>query len=368
MIYTYSEITPKMALKWYLFTFSLNTFFAVFFWHVSKIYPFAHHFIYSQCQGFSILNFGAFANIIFKYASSTTRFIGIFIFCMIGSIAGKFLTPVILGSKFITQNEYVFLFILNIMVISIIIGFLYYWEGIAVTYTKIQDEKKKQLQIEQKMIQTQLKLLHTHIEPEFLFNILNYILNLLDSVPEKAKVIQVSLIQYLRMTLAKFNKEIHSVAQEMEMIQAYLDILVLPHKSQLAYNIDIPKSIKNRPVPAMLIHSFVAKIASLVPISDHKKVIALKVDEGPDGLRFELSGSGLKNLFNDRAMNHLETINDRLYNIYGNSGRLILTPRSPEARKIILKFPHKEKQTITDSIMTHGTFDSMDNHLKNNQN
>ncbi len=332
-----------MALKWYLFTFCLNTFFAVFFWYVSKNYPFRYHFLFSQCQGFSILTFGAFANILFKYSGSLIRLIGIFIFCMIGSIAGKFLARIILGSKVITHNEYVFLFILNTMIISIIIGFLYYWEGIAVTHSKIQEERKKQLYMEQKMIQTQLKLLHTRIEPEFLFNILNYILNLLDTMPDQAKAIQISLIQYLRMTLSKFKKEFHSISQEMEMIKAYLDILVVPHGNRLTYHIKVLENIRNDSIPAMLIHSFVDKVASLVPLSEGKKVIHLKGDKGPDGLRFELSGTGMDGLFNERVMHHLGNIHERLENIYGDSGRLILTPGASGERKFILKFPHKRK-------------------------
>jgi histidine kinase len=348
VIYTYSEITPKMALKWYLFTFFLSSFFAVFFWAVSKKIPLSNHLTFSQCQGFSILNFGAFANTLFKYTSSRVRLIGIFIFGMIGSIAGKLLAPIILGSNLVTHHEYSFLFIINMMVISIIIGFLYYWEGIGVTNSKIQEEKKKQIYMEQAIIQTQLKLLHTRIEPEFLFNILNYILTLLDTMPDKAKSIQMSLIQYLRMTLAKFTKEYHSISQEMGMIRAYLDILIEPHENRLAYRIIIPETITNNSVPAMLIHSFMDKVASLIPVSDDKKEILLKGDEGPDGLRFELSGTGMDGIFNERVMHHLGNINERLENIYGNSGRLILTPGASGKRKFILKFPHKKIKHISD--------------------
>lgn len=214
--------------------------------------------------------------------------------------------------------------------------------------------------MEQKIIQTQLKLLHTRIEPEFLFNTLNYILNLLDTTPGKAKAIQMSLIQYLRMTLAKFKKEFHSISQEMEMIKAYLDILAVPHKNRLTYRIRIAENIKNDSVPAMLIHSFVDKIASLIPFSGGKKVIHLKGDDGPDGLRFELSGTGINGIFNDGIMHHLEHINERLENIYGDSGRLILAPSSSGGRKFILKFPHKEIQHIPDEISTTRTINTID--------
>jgi len=335
-----------MTLKWYLFTFFLNTFFAVFFWHISKHWPFSYHFIFSHCQGYSILTFGAFGNTLFKFTRSTIRLIGIFLFCIIGSLAGKFLGPVVLGFELVTKQESVFLFILNIMVISIILGFIYYWEGIAFTNSKIQEEKKKQLHMEQKMIQAQLKLLHTQIEPEFLFKILNYILSLLDTMPDKAKAIQMSLIQYLRMTLAKFKKELHSVAQEIEMIKTYLDILLLPHENHLSYHIDIPEKIMNNSIPAMLVHSFVDKIASLIPVSDHNKVLNIRGKEGTDGLRFEISGSNMDGVFSAEVMSHLEVINERLKKIYGDAGKLILTPDSSGDRKFILKFPHIEMRSI----------------------
>jgi len=343
-------MTPKMALKWYLFTFFLGTFFAGFFWYVSKDNPFRYHFIFAQFQGFSILNFGAFANMIFKYTHPRIRLIGIFFFSMTGSVAGKYLGPSILGSSFLSYSEFMFLFIINMMIISIIIGFLYYWEGIAVTHSKIQEEKKKQLFMEQEMIQTQLKLLHTRIEPDFLFNTLNYIMSILDTMPAKAKSIQISLIQYLRMTLAKFKQEYHSIAQEIEMIRAYLNILAVPHENRLTYRINIPETIMKKSVPAMLIHSFVDKVANLIPHSDIKKEIILKASEGADGLRFELSGSGMDGVFNGQVMHHLENTNERLKKIYGDSGRLILTPGTSGTQKFILKFPHKEIQHITGGV------------------
>ncbi len=343
-------MTPKMALKWYLFTFALGTFFAVFFWFVSKEDPLFYHFIFAQCQGFSILNFGAFANMIFKYTHPRIRLIGIFFFSMTGSVAGKYLGATVLGSSFLNYAGFMFLFIINMMIISIIIGFLYYWEGIAVTHSEIQEEKRKQLFMEQEMIQTQLKLLHTRIEPDFLFNTLNYIMSLLDTMPDKAKSIQISLIQYLRMTLAKFKQEYHSIAQEIEMIKAYLDILAVPHENRLAYRINIPETIMKKSIPAMLIHSFVDKIANLIPLSEQKKEIILKASEGADGLRFELSGSGMDSAFSDHVMQHLGNTNERLEKIYGDSGRLILTPGTTGARKFILKFPHKEIQHFNGGI------------------
>ena len=349
MIYNYSEIKLKTAIKWYVFTFFVSIFFAFFFWAISKQYPLYYHFVFSLCQGFSIMNFGAFANIILKHTGSIPRLFGIFLFCNVGSIAGKFLAPVLLGTEFITPQEFIFLSILNLMVISIIIGFVYYWEGIAVTNSKIQEEKKQQLCMEKQMIQTQLKLIQTQIEPEFLFRILNYILSLLDIKPEKARATQMALIQYLRMTLAKFKKETHTVSQEMEMIRAYLDILVVLHENRMSHQIDIPDILLKNEIPAMLVHSFVDKIAGLIPVSPVDKTIYLKADKEPDGLRFEISGKSMDGLLNNHLIGHLEMISERLQTIYGSRGKLILTPESTADRKIILKIPHGEFKSDQDS-------------------
>jgi sensor histidine kinase YesM len=263
MIYTYTNITPKIALKWYVFTFSVNTFFALFFWSLSKKYPFGYHFIFSHCQGFSILNFGAFAQIILKNATPRIRLLTIFVFSSAGSIAGKVLAPLIIGIRSLNHQDSIFLFVLNMMIVAIIIGFLYYWEGITVTNSSIQEERKKRLDIEKKIAQTQLKLIQTQIDPRFLFNTLHRILQLLDSEPETAKSMQLSLIRYLRLSLSKFRNETHAVSQETAMIHAYLDLLIAGQKNKMHYKICIPDNLNSMTIPTMLVHSLVETVASL---------------------------------------------------------------------------------------------------------
>ena len=87
------------------------------------------------------------------------------------------------------------------------------------------------------------------------------------------------------------------------------------------------------------------KIASQIPVSGDGKELQIKGDRGADGLRFEVSGKGMNDVFNDSIMRHLENISERVRTIYGDAGRLILTADSPHGRKIILKVPEREFHT-----------------------
>ena len=326
MIYTYTNITPKIALKWYVFTFSVNTFFALFFWSLSKKYPFGYHFIFSHCQGFSILNFGAFAQIILKNATPRIRLLTIFVFSSAGSIAGKVLAPLIIGIRSLNHQDSVFLFVLNMMIVAIIIGFLYYWEGITVTNSSIQEERKKRLDIEKKIAQTQLKLIQTQIDPGFLFNTLHRILQLLDSEPETAKSMQLSLIRYLRLSLSKFRNETHAVSQETAMIHAYLDLLIAGQKNKMHYKISISDSLNSMTIPTMLVHSLVETVASLEKeqAGDASDFITISGEENSAGLRFEVIRSGFGAAMNNKFLKSFENIRHRLYELFGDNGLFVL--------------------------------------------
>lgn len=348
MIYTYTKTTFKVFLQWSVFTFSLDSLFALFFWSVTKKYSLYHHFIFSHCQGFSILTFGALAQILFKNAAPRIRLLAIFVFASTGAMAGIIMTPAFLGIVSLSHQESVSLFILNMMSVAIIIGFLYYWEGITVTNSRIQEERKKRLDIEKKIAQTQLKLIQTQIDPGFLFNTLNHILRLLDSNPESAKSMQYALILYLRLSLSKFRNETHTVGQETAMISAYLDLLIFGGKSKMTYNLKIPETLNSIAIPTMLLHSLVETVASLENphAGENTDIITVSGEESRTGLRFEVSRSGFGITMNSEFSKSFENIRHRLYKLFGDKGMLLLKNDVSGNLKAVMEFQTEKAAAI----------------------
>jgi len=154
MVYTYTKFTPKIVAKWYLFCTILSIFFSGFIWSIDKRFSFPIDFIGGILNSLVLFHFCACPIIFSKNVKPITRLLMVFTGGVIGSAAGILLIEVLLHDGMIADPLFMFLFMLNIMIISILIGFLYYWEGIEATTTRIQEERIKQLDMENKFFQT----------------------------------------------------------------------------------------------------------------------------------------------------------------------------------------------------------------------
>ncbi|MEJ2406590.1 MAG: histidine kinase [Candidatus Thiodiazotropha sp.] len=89
---------------------------------------------------------------------------------------------------------------------------------------RLQHESLQRARNEQRMTETELRLLQVQIEPHFLFNTLSNILGLIDDEPTSAKRMLESLTQYLRGSLQSTRGETIKLSQELELLRAYLSI------------------------------------------------------------------------------------------------------------------------------------------------
>jgi LytS/YehU family sensor histidine kinase len=285
-----------------------------------------------------ILHFCAFPIIFSKNVKPITRLLMVFTGGVIGSAAGILFVKALLLKGMLVYPISMLFFIINILSISIIIGFLYYWEGIEDTTTRIQEERIKQLDMEKQFFQTRIKLIQSQIEPGFLFNTLKHVLSLLDFDLEKAKSLQIALIQYLRLSLSKLKTKSHTIGQEMSMIQSYLDILKEHPDNHLDFEIDIPDGLKKIKIPPMLIHAVVEIITNYIHKSSEKKsLISFLGIEKTDDLRFEVTATGLKNDKESHMLQRFQNLQERFDELFGDKVCLLLKHNSSDNLKIILK-------------------------------
>jgi sensor histidine kinase YesM len=88
----------------------------------------------------------------------------------------------------------------------------------------IRQEKIDWLSREKESLEANLRLLQAQIEPHFLFNTLSNVLSLIDTDPDKSKVMLADLIRFLRTSLSRTLPAVATLGQEIDMIQAYLGI------------------------------------------------------------------------------------------------------------------------------------------------
>jgi sensor histidine kinase YesM len=179
--------------------------------------------------------------------------------------------------------------------------------------------------LQRQAIDAQLRSLQAQIEPHFLFNTLANVVSLIDTAPDKARLMLERLIELLRASLAASRSERTTLGQETALIAAYLDILRIRMGERLSYTINVPPELLNVSIPPLSLqplvensikHGLEPKLeGGSVHLSARTEGGALQLDVEDDGLGFSLhpgAGVGLANL------------RDRISSLYGARARLVI--------------------------------------------
>jgi hypothetical protein len=105
--------------------------------------------------------------------------------------------------------------------------------------------------------QAELKALRAQIDPHFLFNALNAIAGLLHQDPATADRTIEQLAEVFRYTLRRSNSEWAILADEVEFIQAYLDVERARFGERLAVRVDVAPDVRRACVPTMMLQTLV---------------------------------------------------------------------------------------------------------------
>jgi len=181
-----------------------------------------------------------------------------------------------------------------------------------VNQTKTLSENKVKLaQAEAQLQKSRLDTLKSQLNPHFLFNTLHAISSMIGFDDEKARDITIRISSLLRKTLKANEKTIHSLKEEIELIEEYLEIEAERFSDRLSIKKEIEERCLEIKVPTLLLqpiieNSFKHGVAlvegetnvSISVFSEHKKVkimIVNDVDEKAKPLGHS-TGIGLKNL------------------------------------------------------------------------
>jgi sensor histidine kinase YesM len=338
------HITKKSTIKFFLYTFLFDTLIAIFLTGIKFGAGFPINFIISQCIGLSICTCVSIAHCFFDNAGPILKAILVAVALTTGTICGSYLGSFVSGlspSTLFERHSLLQLLFVGVMFGAIITYFFSSREQIAESQAEAQEEKIKRLTSEKKTAEANLKLLQAQIEPHFLFNTLSNVLSLLDTDTEKGKSMLVDFIQYLRASLLKIREQRATLGQEMEMIQAYLNIFKVRMGGRLHYKIDLPGKLRATYFPPMLIQPLVENAIKhgLEPKVDGGEIFIS--GEAKDGLlRLEIvdTGDGFKG--EKKSGMGLSNIRARLQTLYGNSGRLILKENEPSGLKATIEVPY----------------------------
>ncbi len=231
-----------------------------------------------------------------------------------------------------------------------IIDMAFYWAVLAFGYgleiqRRFKDEELRAVQLEARLVETELKALREQLRPHFLFNTLNTISVLVrEKKNDGAVTLIAQLSTLLRMSLDHTRFHEVTVRQEMDFLDRYVEIQKARFSDRLGVKISIDEAAMAARIPNLLLQPLVenAILHGIAPKSGPGLVEILgRVESGQLLLEVRDDGPGLDH-GSQRAKEGIGLTNtrERIAKIYGAHGQVLL--RSEPGRgvsvQIILPF------------------------------
>ena len=209
-------------------------------------------------------------------------------------------------------------------------------------------------ELERQALDARYRLLQAQIEPHFLFNTLANVRALVNTGSPQTPQVLDSLIAYLRAAVPRINGPMPSMAQELQLTRAYLDLMQLrmPDRLQYAIRVDthqMPDEMNEASVycPAMCLLTLV------------ENAVRHGIDPSEEGGRIDIdvnlnhmhcvivvadTGIGIRHQKNSLGTG-LAALKERLQLIFADAAQLEVTAVVPHGVRAKIAFPIRAEKT-----------------------
>ena len=197
---------------------------------------------------------------------------------------------------------------------------------------RYHDREVDALRLHAELSAARLESLRAKLHPHFLFNTLNGISDLIFTDPRTADALVLRLAQLLRATLDTVDDEI-SVRQELELLNAYLDIERVRFGDRLRVSIDAGRAAIDARIPPFLMQPLAENAIQhgIAPRATGGSLTLrayVRPDEPASTLVLELSDDGVGMPDDAREGIGLSVTRQRLRTLYRGAGALTVGPRA----------------------------------------
>jgi two-component system LytT family sensor kinase len=213
------------------------------------------------------------------------------------------------------------------------------------------DRNVREQEMHRLATEAELRALRAQLNPHFLFNALTTIGYLIDAAPSRALETLLRLTSVLRSVLRRSAVEFSTLADEVQFVEAYLQIERARFEDRLRVNVDIPAETQDLLVPTLLLQPLVEN-AIKHGIAPQKRggdvrVIA-RIDAGSLLLTVEDSGLGFEaDRTSSRVGLGLHSVTERLRVHYGLTASITIQSK-PGAGTIVRLVLPAAPRTVTD--------------------
>ena len=248
----------------------------------------------------------------------------------------------------LVQGDPTFFFLRTSLVVPLffgVLGFVLFWtrERLNAMRAQLAQTKSLKLAEEKQHVETQLRLLQAQIEPHFLFNTLSNIAGMIESKPKEAETTLVNLTTLLRSSLKRTRKQIVTLADELEIVCAYLEIQRTRMQDRMRYQINMEPTLESLPLPPLLLQPLVENaIKHGIEPMESGGNITIDISRKGSGVQIRVADTG--NGIDPSGVTAgegtgLKNIRDRLAALYSDEASLHITDNKPQGIIATLTLP-----------------------------
>ncbi len=219
-----------------------------------------------------------------------------------------------------------------------LIGYHQYWQRILAL-------QSRERELTELAATAQLAALRAQINPHFLFNSLNSIAQLIHDDPDKAEACVERLAALFRYVLNRAEKDFVPLAEELEMVEAYLEIERARFGDRLRVETQIDPQSLRRLIPNLVLQPLVEN-AIKHGLSPKRGPVTVRIDARLSGALLTLSvrddglgmGDGALAAVYERGVG-LRNLKDRLERLYGPAHVPEITSSPGGGTQVALRLP-----------------------------
>lgn len=196
-------------------------------------------------------------------------------------------------------------------------------------------------QLERQALDARLRLLHAQIEPHFLFNTLANVQTLVEASSPQAPAVLNSLIAYLRAAMPKLGDQHATLGNEVALVRAYLELMLMRMPDRLAFEVDVPAELHGTRFPAMALLTLVENAIrhGIDPAEQGGRIVVRARREGDGMLVLSVADSGAGLRETHVPGTGLANLRERLAMFFGEGAALEIAPAEPHGVVATLRCP-----------------------------
>lgn len=218
-------------------------------------------------------------------------------------------------------------------------------------YKKYRDRELRSSRLQTELARAQLEVLRAQLQPHFLFNTLNSISALMREDVEAADAVLVDLSHMLRASLQNNEKQVITLREELDLLEAYLRIQHKRFEDRLETHIHADPETLEAGVPTLFLQPLVENAIAhgIAPLARRGTVEVLTSRSGDRlTVRVADNGRGLTEGYQERI--GLGNTRQRLRQLYADDHSLTIESEPDKGVIITISLPfQKIREDISDS-------------------